>query len=79
MPIQHAIDHVLRHLVQRLALELTALLFRLGKGVVGAQLPVFGDLPTGGHFDTAHIGFIHVDAVTDEIISGVTDGAGRIL
>ncbi|MNH29453.1 hypothetical protein D3C79_896840 [compost metagenome] len=66
---------MLRHLVQRLALEISAFLFGRGIGIVGGPLPVLGDFPTEGGLYAAHIGFINVSAVTDKVVRRIADHA----
>ena len=69
---------MLWHFVQRLAGELTAFLLRFRVGVVRSPVDVRGYFPAEGGFYATHIGFIDVNAIADEVIMGIADGAGRI-
>ena len=60
-----------RHLIQRFAFENTTLLLGIGEGIVRCQIHRFDNLPVHNRFHTAHIGFIDVDTVTDEIVGFV--------
>lgn len=56
----------------------TAFLFRFRVSVVRRPVDVGSHLPAESGFYAAHIGFIDVNAIADEVIVGIADGTGRI-
>ena len=67
-----------RHFVQWFAGELAALLLGLRIGVVCSPVHIARDFPAEGGLHTPHVGFVHVDAIADEIIAVTANRTGGI-